>query len=98
MNSCERTFVKILYILILIFGLCIFIFSTIQISKDYGYKNIISLIENFVINLKESNSYCSSYILDIKSSKKMAKAKTILNILFTIYRVIYSFMRLKKFR
>ena len=95
MNSCERTFLKVLYILIFIFGFCIFIFSIVQISKDYGFKNILSLIENFIINLKENNEYCDDYISDIKSSKKMAKAKTIVNLLFTIYRITYSFMRLK---
>jgi len=95
MDSCERVFVKIIYILIMIYGLCIFIFSTIQISKDYGYKNILSLIENFVIYLEESNEYCDKYISDIKSSIKLTKAKTILNLLFNIYRVIYSFIRIK---
>ena len=95
MNSCERAFMKILYILIFIFGLCTLIFTIIEITKDYGFKNILSLIENFISNLEITDSACDDYISDLKSSKKMAKAKTIVNLVFIIFRVIYCFFRLK---
>ena len=89
MDFCEETFLKILYILIFIFGFCIFIFSIIQMSKDSGFKNILSLIENFIIYFKESNNIrCDNYISDIKSSKKLIKAKNIVNLLVSLYRII----------
>ena len=93
--DCERIILKIIYILIFTFGFCIFIFSIIQMSKGNGFKKILSLIENFVINFEESNEYCDKYISDIKSSKGLIKSKTIVNLLFNLYRVIYTFLRLK---
>ena len=64
-------------------------------SKDNGFKNILSLIDNFIINFEESNDYCDKYISDIKSSKDLIKSKTIVNLIFNLYRVIYTFLRLK---
>ena len=64
-------------------------------SKDNGFKNILSLIDNFIINFEESNDYCDKYISDIKSSKGLIKSKTIVNLIFNLYRVIYTFLRLK---
>ena len=55
MDSCKRNFDKILYILIMISGFFVFILSIIQMFKDYGFKNIISVMENFVINIEESS-------------------------------------------
>ena len=95
MNSCKRNFDKILYILIMISGFFVFILSIIQMFKDYGFKNIILVMENFVINIEESSQNCDKYISDLKSSKDLAKAKTVFNFLFSFYQVIYSFLRLK---
>ena len=55
MDSCKKNFDKILYILIMIYFFFVFILSIIQMFKDNGFKNIISVMENFVINIEESS-------------------------------------------
>jgi len=95
MDSCKRNFEKILYILIMISGFFVFILSIIQMSKDHGFKNIISVMGNFVINIEESSQNCDKYISDLKSSGCLAKAKTIFYFIFSFYQVIYTFLRLK---
>ena len=64
-------------------------------NKGFGYKNIQSIIENFIINFRKANEYCDKYISQIKSKQGFAKSKTLFNLLISLYLFLYSFLRLK---
>ena len=75
---------------------CIFVLSLIQMCLGFGFKNVISIIENILDNMDNKYMYnCDNYISDIKSRTKTAKATTILNFLFYLFQFIYDILRLK---
>ena len=71
-NRCTKISMKISYIIFIICGLSIFILSLIEICKGYGFKNILSILENLEGSLDEKNNYCKEYISEIKTKKKLA--------------------------
>jgi len=95
MDSLERFILLILYILFIIISFIIIIISIIQMKKGFGFKNILSIINNFIINFEKNNEYCNEYISEIKLAKRVAKAKTLFNLSFNLFQFIYSLIRLK---
>ena len=94
-NLCAKTTMKVSYIIFIICGFVIFILSLIEIVKGYGYKNILSILGNFEGILGKKNNYCEEYISEIKTQKRLAQIKTMINILFNLYQFIYFLLRLK---
>ena len=64
-------------------------------KKGFGFKNILSIINNFIINFEKNNEYCNEYISEIKLAKRVAKAKTLFNLSFNLFQFINSCIRLK---
>ena len=95
MDSFNRLILLILYILVIIIIFIIIIISIIQMKKGFGFKNILSIINNFIINFEKNNEYCNGYISEIKLAKRVAKAKTLFNLSFNLFQFIYSLIRLK---
>ena len=98
MVDCDRECrMKTAFIIIMIYAGGIFILSIAQLFNkgDYGYKKILSYVENFVDELEEENTYCEDYISDIKFQINFAKIKTIINVLYNFYLFIYGLSRYK---
>ena len=53
MGDCCRVFIKVVYIIFFFSGFVVFIISLIQISYDYGFNNIIPILETFIDNLEK---------------------------------------------
>ena len=93
----EETRKKIAFILIMICAFVIFVLSFAQLCNKgaYGYKDILSKVEEFNNSLENENFYCDEYISDIKSKKKFAKIKTIINFIYSLYVFILGLSRLQ---
>ena len=99
MVDCNRECrMKAAFIIIMIYASGIFILSIAQLFNkgDYGYKKILSYIENFIDELDEENIYCEDYLSEIKFQKNFAKVKTIINVLYNFYLFIYGLSRFKE--
>ena len=99
MAECSRKCrMKAAFIIIMIYASGIFILSIAQLFNkgDYGYKKILSYVENFMDELEEENVYCEEYFSDIKFKKNFAKVKTIINVLYNFYLFIYGLSRLEE--
>ena len=53
MDPCDKLILLILYILFIIISFIIIIISIIQMKKGFGFKNILSIINNFIINFEK---------------------------------------------
>ena len=96
MAECSRKCrMKAAFIIIMIYASGIFILSIAQLFNkgDYGYKKILSYVENFMDELEEENIYCEDYFSDIKFKKNFSKVKTIINVLYNFYLFIYGLSR-----
>ena len=92
----KRKTVRNSYIIIIFCSFFIFVLSLIQISENFGFKNVITIFKNILDNMEKKYIYnCDNYISDIRSRIKFAKATIILNFLFYLFQFIYSVLRLK---
>ena len=95
-TPCQKKCMRNSYMTNIFSSFCIFVLSLIQMCLGFGFKNVISIIENILNNMDNKYMYnCDNYISDIKSRTKTAKATTILNFLFYLFQFIYSVLRLK---
>jgi hypothetical protein len=74
------TLMQVTFIVIIIFASINLILSILQLTNknDYGYKGILSMIEENQIILSIKESECDEYVSDINSKKNFAEIKTLI--------------------
>ena len=91
------TVIQVTFIVIIIFASINLILSILQLTNknDYGYKGILSMIEENQIILSIKESECDEYVSDINSKKNFAEIKTLIILIINALKIIHASVRLK---
>ena len=75
----------------------ILVISVIQFMNEegYGYNGILTLINSHPFLLDINGNECNEYISNIKSKRTISKVKTIINISFNSFLILYVLFRIR---
>ena len=87
----------IIYAGTLLFSALILVVSVIQLMNEegYGYNGILTLINSHPFLLDINGNECNEYISNIKSKRTISKVKTIINIAFNSFLILYALFRIR---